>query len=236
MIKTQASHADEDAAQKIEERERDMLLINSIKYNEKNNKKQYVSREYINNLLDIDFIRPIPDFTGYYISRSGTVISVRQNQARIMKISLNYNGYFRVQLSIGNHRKKMYIHRLVAHAFIPNPNNYPMINHMNEIKTDNYVNNLEWCTAKHNVNYGGRAIRFSAKVSKPVFKMKGNTILSLYSSATETKRDGYISSLVSACAIGKRKHHKGYQWIFVSDFFGVPVGIEIQDNKSFVHV
>ncbi len=235
MTEKTASHADEGAAQKGKLKG-DMSLTNSIKYNKKDNKKQYVSREYITNLLDIGFIRPIPDFTGYYISRSGTVISVRQNQARIMKISLNYNGYFRVQLSIGNHRKKMYIHRLVAQAFIPNPNNYPMINHMNEIKTDNYVNNLEWCTAKHNVNYGGRAIRFSAKISKPVFKMKGNTILSLYSSATETKRDGYISSLVSACAIGKRKHHKGYQWIFVSDFFGVSVGIEIQDNKPLVYV
>lgn len=235
MTEKTASHADEGAAQKGKLKG-DMSLTNSIKYNKKDNKKQYVSREYITNLLDIGFIRPIPDCTGYYISRSGTVISVRQNQARIMKISLNYNGYFRVQLSIGNHRKKMYIHRLVAQAFIPNPNNYPMINHMNEIKTDNYVNNLEWCTAKHNVNYGGRAIRFSAKISKPVFKMKGNTILSLYSSATETKRDGYISSLVSACAIGKRKHHKGYQWIFVSDFFGVSVGIEIQDNKPLVYV
>lgn len=59
-----------------------------------------------------------------------------------------------VVLSINNAPKSCYVHRLVAEAFIPNPNNLPCINHKNEDKTDNRVENLEWCTQKYNVNYG----------------------------------------------------------------------------------
>ena len=74
----------------------------------------------------------------------------------LLKPKLDKSGYLYVHIRISNLgiNKMAKIHRLVAEAFIPNPNKYPIINHKNEIKTDNRVENLEWCTYKYNVNYG----------------------------------------------------------------------------------
>ena len=70
-------------------------------------------------------------------------------------------GYQVVSLSKSGQRKTHYVHRLVADAFLPNPDSLPEINHKNEIKTDNRVDNLEWCTNIYNMNYGTRTQRAS---------------------------------------------------------------------------
>lgn len=104
----------------------------------------------------------------YQVSNLGRVLSLartRKNRwgqdvpvlERILTPRINDKGYLRVALSKDDVSKDFFIHRLVAMAFIPNPNNYPIINHMNEVKTDNRVENLEWCTHKYNVNYGSWA-------------------------------------------------------------------------------
>ena len=64
------------------------------------------------------------------------------------------NGYFYVVVSINKIRYNKLIHRLVAEAFIPNPNNYPEVNHIDENKSHNFVSNLEWCDKVHNMNHG----------------------------------------------------------------------------------
>ena len=69
---------------------------------------------------------------------------------------LKLNGYKYVNLSKNNKTKTYRVHRLVAKAFIDNPEKLPQINHIDENKSNNQVNNLEWCTAKYNVNYGDR--------------------------------------------------------------------------------
>ena len=111
--------------------------------------------------------KPIDGFVGYYeISNFGNVRSVnryaktfygkRTIKSRTKEQFLNPKGYLRVALFKEQKCKKFFVHRLVAMAFIPNPFNYPFINHKNEIKSDNRMENLEWCTAKYNDNYGTR--------------------------------------------------------------------------------
>lgn len=68
-----------------------------------------------------------------------------------MKPIINEKGYYRVDLSKERKSKRFRIHRLIAKTFIPNPNNFPEVNHINGNKKDNCINNLEWCTRKHNM-------------------------------------------------------------------------------------
>lgn len=81
---------------------------------------------------------------------------------RILKPYISTKGYKRVNLSKNNKKKEVPVHRLVAMAFIENPNNYPQINHKDENKFNNNVDNLEWCTCKYNNNYGTKSQRISA--------------------------------------------------------------------------
>ena len=80
---------------------------------------------------------------------------------RIVSLQKAPNGYMRLHLDKDGERKYFSVHRLVAQAFVENPNNLPHVNHKNETKTDNAVSNLEWCTPKYNSNYGTRNTRIS---------------------------------------------------------------------------
>ena len=145
----------------------------------------------------------------------------------------NEDGYLRIPLSKSNERKKYSIHRLVAQAFIPNPNNLPQVNHKDENKTNNFVflkkddtvdlgkSNLEWCDGKYNKNYGTRNKRIaekqlnSPKFSIPVLQIDVNTgrVISDYQSTMEAERRLNIFHCnISACCKGKRKTAGGYKW------------------------
>lgn len=108
----------------------------------------------------------------YQISNKGQVKSLGNGQTnskeRILKTRKNKRGYIQVNFSKDGKRKMFYVHRLVAEAFIPNPENKPIINHKSEIKTQNNVENLEWVSYKENSNYGTGKFRTASKNSKPV--------------------------------------------------------------------
>lgn len=97
----------------------------------------------------------------YLISNQGRVFGVQRNKLRT--IGLDKDGYQVVSFKVNNKMKMCKVHRLVAEAFIPNPDNLPQVNHKNEIKSDNNVSNLEWCSASYNTNYGTRNDRVRKK-------------------------------------------------------------------------
>ena len=102
----------------------------------------------------------------YQVSNLGRVKSLsRKNHPKeeFRNLITNSKGYLIVNLLKNNKGKTNKVHRLVAEAFIPNPNNYPQVNHKDENKTNNHVDNLEWCTNKYNSNYGHRNDKIGRK-------------------------------------------------------------------------
>lgn len=104
----------------------------------------------------------------YSISNFGNVKSNYANKERMLKPYKNHDGYLMIDLRSPGKRKSISVHRLVAQAFIPNPDNLPEVNHKDEDKTNNCVDNLEWCTTQYNCNYGTRNIRKGINCRKPV--------------------------------------------------------------------
>ena len=159
---------------------------------------------------DVDSIKEIyKTIKGYdyEISNTGQVRNVKTG--RILKNNINNSGYYLVTLYKDRIPKTFCIHRLVALAFIPNPNNLPEVNHKDENKLNNRIDNLEWCTSKYNINYGTRTER----VSKPVEQLDENGIvLATYPSATEVERvlGFFQGNICRACKKGVKRYN--YFW------------------------
>lgn len=103
-------------------------------------------------------------FDGYLVNADGDVISIKNKEPKLLN-QWERHGYKRVSLWENGEKFNVSVHRLVATAFLDNPNGYEEINHKDENKSNNNVNNLEWCTHTYNINYGTRAKR-SAETRK----------------------------------------------------------------------
>lgn len=151
--------------------------------------------------------KPIEGFEGCEVSNLG---NVRNKYGKPFKQFLNSKGYYRV--SLGTKRLHL-VHRLVAKAFIENPNGYPIVNHKDENRTNNNVSNLEWCTHKYNSNYGTAPFRSSQKQRKPVVQILPTGERIYWESLRAVERElGYPHNNISLACRGRYKKAYGCLW------------------------
>lgn len=181
--------------------------------------------------------KDIKEFEGLYqVSTWGRVKSLWFNKERILRPSKLKIGYLHVVLCKNGEKFDKLVHRLVAETFILNPDNLPEVNHKNEIKTDNRVENLEWCDKKYNINYGTCNQRRSQQLKgiplseetkqkmsdahnkKPVVCLKDNKIIKIYNAIRDVRNNGFYDGHVCACCQGKIKSHKGFNWMYLDDY------------------
>ena len=163
-----------------------------------------------------EYAMKIKDYENYEVTCSGEVINTKTG--RVLNPSKFKNGYLCVSLYKNRKKKTFHVHRLVAEAFIPNPDNLPQVNHRDEDKTNNNVENLEWCTDKYNNSYGTRNERIGKTKSKTVLQLrKDGSLIRIWSSTMEVERQlHYSPGNISACCRGKRHTAYGFKWCYAN--------------------
>ena len=153
--------------------------------------------------------------------------SFRTTQPILISGVISRNGYRKAILCKSrNERSYVSIHRLVAQAFIPNPNNYPTVDHIDRNRSNNRVENLRWCTLKDNMNNPltikhcskVRRSRTNNVICKPVVAVRNGIVVKQYDSVKSASKDGYKESSIRYVCCGFSKSYKGYKWMYLSDY------------------
>jgi hypothetical protein len=177
--------------------------------------------------------KDINGYKYYYITDTGEIYSknrqveiLNPNTKQLMTFTkkgrklakkINNSGYYEVCLFENNTKKYYLVHRLVAQTFIPNPNNLPQVNHKDEDKLNNSIDNLEWCTSTYNHSYGTGNIRrkVNQKAKAVVQYTTNNSYINSFFSIKEAERvTGIKSYNISAVCKNKRKTAGGYIWSY----------------------
>lgn len=194
--------------------------------------------------MENEIWKDVPGYEGIYlVSNLGRVKRLplgkqwpyRRTHNNIRKLKVSKEGYYVVNLSKDNKVKWFGVHRLVAMAFIPNPLNLPWINHKNENKLDNNVDNLEWCDARYNTCYGSGRERQKAsrklsdpinnsrkivgeKLSKRVALLDENGIVRVFPSITNAMKETSVagSTIIDQCKNARKSRRKTY-WRYYDD-------------------
>ena len=162
-------------------------------------------------------------YEGYEVSNLGRVKSYKYDKinGKIMNPYKNTKGYLQIDLQLDGRKREnrvhLSVHRLVAISFIPNPDNLPQVNHKDEDKTNNCVDNLEWCTNDYNAHYGTHIERVAEKIRVPIYSVDKQGNIEHFPSVREADRivsgkEYGISAPISMCLNGKRKTAYGRQW------------------------
>lgn len=174
--------------------------------------------------MQAEIWKDIPNYEGLYmVSNLGRVKSLPKNNHKeiILKNKITKDGYYETALSKNNKQKWIRTHRLVAQAFIPNPDNKPQVNHIDGNKLNNNVDNLEWCTNQENINHAIRTglenfIGKNNPKAKSVlqYDKKGNFIKRYDTLREAMKETGTLESKISLVCNNHRKTAGGYIWKF----------------------
>lgn len=162
--------------------------------------------------------KKIKEFPQYEINTKG---QVRNSKGKILNGYTNNKGYQMIHLRTKDKNKLCSIHRLVAETFILNPDNLPEVNHKDENKLNNNVNNLEWCTHNYNSNYGTRSKRVSKTKRNNTYNTRAVRCVELkktYPSIREAERKTGIDNSQISGVCRHKKNYKtagGYHWKFV---------------------
>lgn len=167
--------------------------------------------------------RTIKDYENYEVSNLG---NIRNSNKKILKQMNDKDGYKLINLYKEKKIKTHRVHILVAKAFLNNPNNFHIINHKNELKFDNRVENLEWCTAQYN-NTCGTVLKRRIETQQCKFAqydLKGNLIAIHKGMQKFCKENNYSLSLISQVCNHRngRKTAYGYKWEFYNQDNTVP--------------
>lgn len=199
--------------------------------------------------MDEEVWKPVVGYEGLYeVSSKGRVRSLpfKHSNCKVLKLTQRNNGYLFLTLSKNRVQKPHSVHRLVAMAFIPNPDNKPTVNHKNEIRTDNRVENLEWATYYEQNHYGTHLQKAKSSLKRTYNTPQMKEMLSLrqkknksgaacgkrivqldksfnfvntWNSITQAATTLCISqSSISMCLTGKTTSSHGYLWIYFKDY------------------
>lgn len=197
------------------------------------------NEEFIKSVsLEGEIWKGVPGFEDLYLcSNYGRVVTTKTGTGSrghniLMKLRVNNNGYNYLFLYKNNVRKHWYIHRLVGTLFVPNPKNYPHIDHIDGNKNNNHYDNIRWCTRSMNMNnpitiqkmsdcrkgkHTSRAIQIA--------QLKDGKLINTFRCAFEAHKHGFCYSCVRACCRGVKESYKGFQWMNLSKY-------EALTNKS----
>lgn len=168
--------------------------------------------EGIYKISDLGAVKSLARTISYTDGRS------RKVEERILKQSDAKDGYKVVTLAKNKNNVMNRVHRLVAKAFIPNEDNKPQVNHINEKKSDNRASNLEWCTSKENINHGTGIERRADKGRKRIMGTHiNNGKKIIYKSITESEKDGFNSRVITQACRNQRNQHFGYVWRYIDE-------------------
>ena len=202
--------------------------------------------KYIIESIEGEIWKDIPGYEGYYaISNKGRIKSLSKDiqannriihtQDRIMELTKNVGGYYYITLSKEGVYKKCLVHRLVASTFIENPNNYPHVDHIDTNITNNTVENLRWVTPSMNMqneltrDHVSKGLKGKTNKSwncTPIVQLRETLLVNQYPSIAEAKRKGFGYTSIQKCLAGKQLTHKGYSWMYLSDYLKLsPQGI-----------
>lgn len=180
--------------------------------------------------MDKEIWRPVKGYEGVYeVSNLGRVKGVERFcrgrhdglkpvHEKILTTDVSNCGYLRVRLYLYGKSKRLYVHRIVAEAFIPNPDGLPQVNHKDENKKNNSVNNLEWCTASYNMNYGSCIERLL--VNQPhrmeiyQYTIDGRFVAHYRSTNEAGRMTGIRPTEIRDCVKGRQGSAHGYKWYY----------------------